>query len=99
MPGHSALTRTPYGARSLAAHCAKLITAAFAALYGGSVCEPIWPATDERNKIEREVLALSPVSKRAASAMNGANACAKFTAPIRLTFSTGSQSEGFSFQN
>src|ERR1044071_8870328 len=46
IPGERALTRTPWGARSLAAHCTKLISPALAALYGGSVCEPIWPATD-----------------------------------------------------
>src|ERR1700685_3989846 len=51
MPGHTEFTRTPGGARSLPRHCAKLMVAAFAALYGGSVCEPIWPATEAMKTI------------------------------------------------
>ena len=89
MPGQSELTRTPNGARSFAAHCAKLISPAFEALYGGSVCEPIWPATEAMNRIV-------PVL---ASAIAGAKAWATFTAPIRLTRSTRSQSAGSRFQN
>ena len=82
------------GARSLAAHWAKLITAAFAALYGGSVCDPICPATDESRSIERPEAVASPPS-----AIAGANACATLTAPSRLTRITRSQSAGSSFQN
>ena len=52
MPGHSALARMPCGARSRAAHWVKLITAALAALYGGSVGDPIWPATEDRKQKE-----------------------------------------------
>src|SRR3982751_6636646 len=89
MPGHRALTRTPYGARSFAAHCAKLITAALLALYGGSVCEPICPATLARNSIVPDRAAISA----------GANACAVFAAPTTLTLSTRGQSSGVRFQN
>ena len=46
MPGQTVFTRMPCGAKSLARHCAKLMFAAFEALYGGSDCEPICPATD-----------------------------------------------------
>ena len=103
MPGQSVLTRTPNGARSLAAHWAKLMTAALAALYGGSVCEPIWPATDERKSIDRDDPAASldsyPGPKSPRPRVAGANAWATFTAPSRLTLITRSQSAGSSFQN
>src|SRR5208337_3180685 len=55
---------------------------------GGSVCEPIWPATEEMN---------SSVPAPACTSM-GANAWATCTAPMRLTRSTGSQSAGLRFQ-
>ncbi len=45
------------------------------------------------------VVHLHDRSARAAAAIAGANACATFTAPIKLIFSTGSQSAGSSFQN
>jgi hypothetical protein len=61
---------------------------AFAALYGGSVCEPICPATDERKSIV-------PFFR---SASLGANACATAAAPTRLTRKTRSQSATSSFQ-
>ena len=63
MPGQSVLTRTPNGARSLAAHWAKLMIAAFDALYGGSVCEPICPATDARNSIVPDFASTSTGAK------------------------------------
>src|SRR5437870_5131459 len=89
MPGQRVLTRTPCGARSFAAHCAKLISAALLALYGGSVCEPICPATLARNSIVPDLASIS----------EGANAEATFTAPTTLTFSTRGQSSGVRFQN
>ena len=89
VPGEITFTRTPQGARSRAAHWAKLISPAFDALYGGSVCEPIWPATDE----------MKSIVPRLAATIAGANAWAAFTAPTRFTRSTGSQSAGVRFQN
>src|SRR4051812_42314109 len=88
MPGQIVFTRTPYAARSFAAHWAKLISAALAALYGGSVCEPIWPATEEMNVI---------VPPRCSASL-GAKAWATFTAPSKLTASTRLQSVGARFQ-
>src|SRR5687767_14431039 len=88
MPGQIVFTRTLWGARSFAAHCAKLMTPALAALYGGSVCEPICPATDARNS--------SVASPEAIN--DGANACATWTEPKRFTASTRGQSSGSTFQ-
>jgi general stress protein 26 len=51
------------------------MTAASAALQGGSVCDPIWPATKDKNNI---------VPLRA-SVRVGTNACAAWTTPRRLT--------------
>jgi hypothetical protein len=45
MPGQTVLTRTPFGERSFAKHCVKLMLASLEALDGGSVGEPICPAT------------------------------------------------------
>src|SRR5262245_40823806 len=89
IPGQRVLTRTPNGARSFAAHWAKLISAALLALYGGSVCEPIWPATRDRKSMDPDRASISA----------GAKACATFTAPTTLTFSTRGQSSGVRFQN
>src|SRR6185436_11996249 len=89
MPGLTVLTRTLRGARSFARHCAKLMLAALLALYGGSVCEPICPATEATNTIV-------PVCRRA---IPGATACATCTIPITLTSSTRGQSPGRTFVN
>jgi hypothetical protein len=61
--------------------------AAFDALYGGSVCEPIWPATDARNTSV----------PRPRSAIPGATAWATFTIPRTFTRSTRGQSAGVRF--
>src|SRR5262249_53643513 len=89
MPGQRVLTRTPYGARSLAAHWAKLMTAAFDALYGGSVSEPIGPPTDARNTIGPDRAWTSA----------GAKAWATWAAPTTLTSRIRCQSAGCRFQN
>src|SRR5215207_1051051 len=89
MPGHSALALMPYAARSRAAHWEKLMTAALAALYGGSVGDPIWPATDDRKQNE----------PRRWPRSCGTKACAACTHDIRLARSTASQSDGSIDQN
>src|SRR4051812_26618106 len=84
IPGQTVFTRTPRGARSLARHWAKLMLAALDALYGGSVCDPICPATDATNTIVPDPR----------SAMPGATAWATWTMPMTLTRSTPGQSAG-----
>ena len=76
MPGQTVLTRTPCGARSLARHWAKLMFAAFDAEYGGSVGEPICPATE----------AMNTIVPRLRSTMPGATAWATLTMPSTFTF-------------
>ena len=84
MPGFTIFTRMLCGAKSFARHCAKLILAALLALYGGSVWDPIWPATDAR-KI------MVPARR---SIIPGAMACATLTIPMTFTSSTLGQSPG-----
>ena len=59
------------------------------ALYGGSVCEPICPATEATNTI------VPP----ARSTMCGASACATWVMPMMFTSSTRGQSAGWRFVN
>src|ERR1043166_4821039 len=89
MPGQSAFTLTLYGPRSFAAHCMKLISAAFDALYGGSVCEPICPATD----------AISSIDPARASRNWDVTDWTTFTAHCTLMFITRGASSGVRFQN
>src|SRR5262245_38692562 len=89
MPGHTVFTRTPCGARSRAMQIAKLMFAAFDALYGGSVGEPTCPATDAMKIIVPLCLSTIP----------GAIACATFTIPMTLMFKTRGQSVGVKFVN
>src|ERR1700722_5369812 len=89
MPGQTVFTRMPRGARSFAMHCAKLMLAAFDALYGGAVCDPICPATDPTNTIV-------PLPR---PTMCEVIACATLAIPITLTLNTRGQSEGFRLVN
>ena len=89
MPGHTVFTRTPWRARSFAMHCAKLMFAALLALYGGSVCDPICPATEA-------IKTMVPCFR---ATIPPASACATCTMPMMFTSSTRGQSAGVRLVN